>query len=181
MSDLARGAARGALVRSVVVGAALALAVVAAATFGDMAGYFDAVGRLNLRPHAPDLALVAAAAPAVQLHLAAALLALAIGTALLLGVKGNRLHRGLGWTWVIAMAVTAVSSLFIRELNHGAFSFVHFLSGWTLVGLPMAVYAARRHKVAQHRKAMTGMFVGGLVLAGLLAFLPGRLLWEVFF
>jgi uncharacterized membrane protein len=27
---------------------------------------------------------------------------------------------------------------------------------------------------------MTGMFVGGLLLAGLFAFIPGRLLWTVF-
>ena len=28
---------------------------------------------------------------------------------------------------------------------------------------------------------MTGMFVGGLVVAGLLTFLPGRLMWAIFF
>jgi len=180
MSVLA-GVARSAVFRSVVVGAALALAIVVAASFGRFDAYLDALSRLDVRPHAPDFALVAAATPAIRLHLAAALIALAIGTVLLLGVKGNLLHRALGWTWVVAMAVTAVSSLFIRELNHGAFSFIHFLSGWTLVGLPMAVYAARRHRVAAHRRAMTGMFVGGLILAGLLAFLPGRLLWGMFF
>jgi uncharacterized membrane protein len=87
----------------------------------------------------------------------------------------------LGWTWVVAMGATAVSSLFIRAINPGAFSLIHLLSGWTIVALPMAVYAARRHRVAAHRRAMTGMFVGGLILAGLFAFLPGRLMWAVFF
>src|SRR3990167_4638173 len=90
------------------------------------------------------------------------------------------LHKALGWTWVIAMGVTAVSSLFIRQLNHSHFSFIHLLSGWTIVGLPGAVYAIKRGKVAAHRKAMTGMFVGGLLLAGLFAFIPGRLLWALF-
>jgi len=28
---------------------------------------------------------------------------------------------------------------------------------------------------------MTGMFVGGLIVAGLLTFLPGRLMWTLFF
>lgn len=78
------------------------------------------------------------------------------------------------------MGSTAVSSLFIREINHGAFSFIHLLSGWTIIGLPGAVYAIKRGKVSAHRKAMTGMFVGGLLVAGVFTFLPGRLLWTVF-
>ena len=45
----------------------------------------------------------------------------------------------------------------------------------------MAVYAIKRRKVAMHRRAMTGLFVGGLLIAGAFAFLPGRLLWNVFF
>ncbi|NEX92705.1 DUF2306 domain-containing protein [Caulobacter sp. 17J65-9] len=174
-------AARSLLVRRTVFVLALVAAIVTTATFGKFGAYQEALAGLEIHPHLPDLGLVATAKPAIQLHLATALLALAIGTVLLLGVKGNRLHRVLGWTWVIAMATTAVSSLFIHEINHGAFSFIHLLSGWTIIGLPMAVYAARRHKVAQHRRSMTGMFVGGLILAGLLAFLPGRLMWELFF
>ncbi|PVM91635.1 hypothetical protein DDF62_06300 [Caulobacter radicis] len=131
--------------------------------------------------HLPNLSLVAAAPAKIQIHIAAALTALAIGTVLMVGVKGTRLHRALGWTWVVAMATTAVSSLFIREMNHGAMSWIHLLSGWTIVALPMAVYAARRHNVHLHRRFMTGLFVGGLLIAGAFTFLPGRLLWRVFF
>nr|WP_240633944.1 DUF2306 domain-containing protein [Caulobacter flavus] len=131
--------------------------------------------------HMPNLSLLAAAPVKIQLHVAAALTALAIGTVLMVGVKGTRLHRTLGWTWVVAMATTAISSLFIREMNHGAMSWIHLLSGWTIVALPMAVYAARRHKVHMHRRFMTGLFVGGLLIAGAFTFLPGRLLWRVFF
>jgi uncharacterized membrane protein len=35
--------------------------------------------------------------------------------------------------------------------------------------------------VQAHRRAMTSMFVGGLIVAGLLTFLHGRLMWAVFF
>jgi uncharacterized membrane protein len=35
--------------------------------------------------------------------------------------------------------------------------------------------------VQAHRRAMTGMFVGGLIVAGALTFLPGRLMWAIFF
>ena len=134
--------------------------------------------------HAPRWPLFLAAPSAIQIHVAAALTALAIGVVLLAGVKGDRLHRTLGWLWVLAMATTAVSSFFIHQINPGGpagLSLIHLLSGWTVVGLPMAVYAARRHRVADHRRAMTGMFVGGLIVAGLLTFLPGRLMWAIFF
>lgn len=144
-------------------------------------GRFAQLG-FNLR--APDFSLLAAAPSAIQIHVAAALTALAIGIVLLAGIKGTRLHRALGWTWVLAMGTTAVSSFFIHAINPGGpagLSLIHLLSGWTLVGLPMAVYAARRHRVQTHRRAMTGMFVGGLIVAGALTFLPGRLMWAIFF
>lgn len=135
---------------------------------------------LPLRPHAPDLGLIAAEAPVLQVHIAAACLALVIGVVLLAGIKGNRLHRTLGWTWALAMATVAISSIFIREINGGAFSFIHLFTGWTIIILPMAMYAARRHQVAAHRGRMTGLFVGALLIAGMFTLVPGRLLWRVF-
>lgn len=134
--------------------------------------------------HAPRWSLLLASPTTIRIHVAAAVTALVIGVVLMIGVKGNRLHRGLGWMWVMAMATTAVSSSFIHQLNPngpGGLSMVHLLSGWALVALPMAVYAARRHRVAVHRRTMTGMFVGGLIVAGAFTFLPGRLMWAVFF
>ena len=135
---------------------------------------------LPLEPHALDWALLARQTPMLQVHIGAAVAALAIGLILLSGIKGNRLHRTLGWTWVLAMAIVAISSFFVRELNGGALSLVHLLSGWTVIVLPMAVYAARRHEVAKHRGRMTGLFVGALAIAGLLTLFPGRLMWRVF-
>ncbi|MEN5362267.1 DUF2306 domain-containing protein [Brevundimonas intermedia] len=142
------------------------------------------LARMGFTPHAPDWRLLLTSPPAIQIHVAAALTALAIGIVLLIGVKGNRLHRTLGWTWVLAMATTAVSSFFIHRLNPGGpggFSLIHLLSGWTVIALPMAVHAARRHRIADHRRAMTGMFIGGLIVAGAFTFLPGRLMWAMFF
>ncbi len=138
------------------------------------------MGWLGLHPRPPRLDLILAAPPIIQLHIAGAVVALAIGTVLMVGIKGTKIHKVLGWTWVAAMALTAVSSLFIRQINHGAFSYIHLLSGWTIIALPMAIFAIRRGKVAIHRRAMTGLFVGGLIIAGLLTFLPGRLMWGVF-
>jgi uncharacterized membrane protein len=79
------------------------------------------------------------------------------------------------------MMTVAVSSLFIQLINNGHFSYIHLLSGWTILTLPLGVAFARRHKVKPHARMMTGLFTGGLILAGLFAFFPGRLMWQVFF
>jgi uncharacterized membrane protein len=131
--------------------------------------------------HAPDWALLARQPPVVQLHIAAALLALLLGTVQLVGIKGTGLHRLIGWSWVIAMVTVAVSSLFIRQINPGAFSWIHLLSGWTLIAVPMAIFAIRKGRIGSHASGMTWTFVGGLIVAGAFTFLPGRLMWEVFF
>jgi uncharacterized membrane protein len=155
------------------------------AVFAALAAYiglFDPGARaMFAHPHLPNVALMAEQPVVIQLHVAAALTALLIGIVLLAGVKGNALHRTLGWIWAIAMAMVAISSFFIREINPGGFSFIHLLSGWTVIVLPMAVFAARRHRVETHRRAMTGLFVGGLLIAGLFTFTPGRLMWQIVF
>jgi len=45
----------------------------------------------------------------------------------------------------------------------------------------LAVLAAHRHAVDRHRRAMIRIFVGGLVVAGLLTFLAGRIMHAVAF
>jgi uncharacterized membrane protein len=129
----------------------------------------------------PDWALWERLSPVIKIHVLAAIVALAIGTVILMRPKGKGLHKALGWGWVAAMGITAVSSLFITGLNGGFYSLVHLLSGWTVVALPMAIFAIRNRKVETHRRAMTGMFVGGLLVAGALAFLPGRFMFEFLF
>jgi uncharacterized membrane protein len=142
--------------------------------------YLQFVGDLNIQLKAPQWGYVNAAPVIIQLHLYAALTALAIGIVLLSNVKGTTMHRALGWGWVVAMAVTAISSVFIREINGGAFSFIHLLTGWTIIVLPMAVFMAKRHNVNAHSRMMTGLFTGGLIIAGLFTFMPGRLMFRVF-
>lgn len=119
--------------------------------------------------------------PIVQVHVAGAISAFLIGTVLMFGPKGKGYHKTLGWMWVTAMAVTAVSSFFITGLMGKWYSPIHALSAWTVLGLPFAVAAARRRKVQEHRKAMTGMFFGGIIIAGLFSFLPGRIMWNMLF
>ena len=133
------------------------------------------------RLHAPDWALLAAQPLVIQLHLGAAMVALVIGAALMLMRKGVTFHRTAGWLWVGAMSIVAGSSIFITGVNGDRWSFIHLITGWTLIALPLAVIAARRHKVKDHRRFMMGMFYGGLIIAGGLTFIPGRTMWNVFF
>jgi uncharacterized membrane protein len=128
-----------------------------------------------------DLSPLLEVSPVLQAHIAGALLSFAIGTALLLGVKGRTFHRVLGYSWVATMSVTAVSSLFLTGLNGDSYSFIHLLSGWTVIVLPMGLAAARRRDIKKHSKEMTGLFMGGMLIAGLFSFLPGRLMWHLFF
>lgn len=129
----------------------------------------------------PNLAPLAEASVAIKLHLAAAVGALGLGAALMASRKGARFHRKAGWVWVALMATVVVSSLFIAELNHGQWSWIHLFSGFTAVMLPLGVLAAKRHEVSKHRGVMMGTFFGGLIVAGLFTFVPGRLLYGVFF
>ncbi|MCR9270923.1 MAG: DUF2306 domain-containing protein [Hyphomonadaceae bacterium] len=128
-----------------------------------------------------DLAPYFAEPSAVQIHVIAALSAFFIGLVLLLAPKGFGLHRTLGWSWVLAMAVTATSSFFITGIMGDVYSPIHAISAWTLLGLPFGVAAARRRDIKKHRQQMTGMFLGAMVIAGLFTFLPGRLMWQIFF
>lgn len=128
-----------------------------------------------------DMSPLLSASYVLQAHVIGAVATFAIGTVLLLGVKGRSMHRVLGYGWVVTMSVTSISSFFLIGLNGNNFSFIHALSAWTVIVLPMGVAAARRRDIKSHRKHMTGMFVGGMAIAGLFSFLPGRLMWSIFF
>ena len=133
------------------------------------------------RLHAPDLALFAAQSPAIKIHLATALVAILLGAVLMLRRKGRAFHRVAGWVWVSLVAVTAGSTLFITSLNHGKWSLLHLFTGWVLLILPLAVMWAKRHDVKRHRRMMMGLFYGGFAINLFVAFIPGRLLWEMLF
>jgi uncharacterized membrane protein len=136
-------------------------------------------------PHAPNLALIAEAPLAVKLHLITIAGAIGVAGILFSGVKGSLLHRTLGWSWVVFMLATAVSALFIRPPpgmpSLVGFSPLHLFSALTLIQAPLGVWAARRHDVKRHASLMTGLAIGGLGVAGLFAFVPGRLMWQVWF
>jgi uncharacterized membrane protein len=82
------------------------------------------------------------------------------GYQLMRRVKGDRVHRVIGWIWVAAMLFVTTSSFAIRELRHGQLSLLHVLSVVTLVSLVIGVVAVRRGNVGRHRGAMRGSWFG---------------------
>lgn len=108
--------------------------------------------------------------------------AFALGAVQLSAAKGTLPHRALGWVWVTLMLAVSVSAFFIHQIRlWGPWSPIHLLAIFTLVMLPVAVVAAHRHDVARHRRAMIGLFVGALVIAGIFTFAPGRIMHAVAF
>jgi uncharacterized membrane protein len=129
-----------------------------------------------------SLAPLLDAAPEIPVHAFAAMAAFALGIVQFAAPKGTLPHRTVGWIWVGLMAIVAVSSFWIHEIRLlGPWSPIHLLSIMVLMLLPVAVVAARRHNVSRHRKTMIGIFTGGLVIAGLFTFLPGRIMHAVVF
>lgn len=128
-----------------------------------------------------DLTPLLTAPAMVQVHVAAAISAFAVGCILMTGVKGSTMHRVLGYGWVAAMATTAISSFLLFGPVGSRLSLIHALSAWTLIVLPMGIAAARGGNIKAHRQSMTGVFTGGMLIAGLFTFLPGRLMWDIFF
>jgi len=129
-----------------------------------------------------NLAPLLDAAPAIQLHAFAAMTAFALGIVQFSAPKGTLPHRTIGWIWASLMAIVGATSFWIHELRlWGPWSPIHLLSIFALVTLPLAVWAAHRHAVDRHRRAMTGIFFGALVIAGLFTLVPGRILHAVVF
>ena len=122
------------------------------------------------------------ASPTIQIHAFAAMSAFVLGIVQFTAPKGTIPHRAVGWLWVAIMVVVSVTAFFIHEIRlWGPFSPIHLLAIYTLIALPLAVRHARRHAVQHHSRAMIGIFTGGLIIAGLFTFLPGRLMNAVAF
>jgi uncharacterized membrane protein len=112
--------------------------------------------------------------PAIACH------ALTAGYSLLCGLwllarrrRGDGLHRGLGVSWMLAMAVTALGSFWIQSQGH--LSWIHLLSLLTLIGLGQNLYALRHGRRRMHYKAVRGMMIG-LGVAFVFTLSPDRIL-----
>jgi uncharacterized membrane protein len=126
-----------------------------------------------------SLSPLLSAPPAIQVHVAAALSAVAMGAFLLRLRGGGELHRRVGWTWVALMLVVASSSFAITSSGH--FSWIHGLSVVTIATALAGAALARTHRVANHRRTMMNLYWFALVVTGLFTLLPGRIMNAVVF
>lgn len=125
---------------------------------------------------------ILAASPAIQIHVWTALGALLLGAIQFRIRRGTRLHRSLGWSWVVLMAAVAVSSLFIHQIRLvGMWSPIHLLTLSTLGTLVYGIYAARRRNPRGHGAALASIYLFGLIGAGAFTLLPGRIMHLVVF
>ena len=121
----------------------------------------------------------------MTIHLATVAPAAMLGTYFMFWAKGTAAHRLLGKIYMTITLITAVASLFIpaavgpQFLGH--FGRIHLLSLIVLVSIPRAYLAARSHDVADHKFAMIGVYVGGILVAGLFTLAPGRYIHQLVF
>ncbi len=125
----------------------------------------------------------------IQIHVFGAITAFLLGAVQFAAPKGTLPHKTLGAVWLLLMTTIAVSSIFIRpSLFPGLpitqwFSFIHIFTVLTIWGVVQGSYFLLRGGpgLKNHRQSFTGIFVGGLVIAGAFAFLPGRIMNAVAF
>ena len=113
-------------------------------------------------------------------HLGTVFPAFLIGTYLLLSHKGTPGHKFLGKVYMLLMLFTALITLFMSaEVGPtflGHFGFIHLLSFLVLYSVPAAYLAARNGNIKRHRGHMIGLYVGGILVAGIFTLMPGRML-----
>ena len=129
-----------------------------------------------------SLSPLLSASPAIQIHVAAAVLAMPVGAFALLRRSRDPLHKMAGRLFAVLMAVTILSSFFIWSIRMiGPFSPIHVLSVLSTVTLVSSVVHIRRRQIAKHAAAMRALYWQALGIAGLFTLLPGRLMHRVIF
>jgi len=117
----------------------------------------------------------------VRVHAASAIFALLLGGMIFVLPKGRTLHITMGSLWVASMIAVSISALFIKQIFTGHFSPIHLFVPLTAYGLYKGLTALMRGEGKRHGRRMTSLFLGALMLAGALTFLPGRSMWQMFF
>jgi len=114
----------------------------------------------------------------IWIHVIAAAVMLSLTVLQLILSKGTAFHKVNGYIWSVSVFVIALSSFGIREVGGiFGFSWIHGLSVYVLIGLPMTILYARRGDIRLHRKNMLGLIIG-MSIAGVFTLVPGRRLGD---
>ena len=125
----------------------------------------------------------------IQVHAFGAMAGFLLGIVQFTAPKGTLPHKTIGFVWILILSVVGVSSIFIRPSIYPGlpitqwFSFIHIFTILTFWGVIEGSYRLIRGgpKLKKHSGPFLGLFIGGLVIAGAFAFLPGRIMNEVVF
>jgi uncharacterized membrane protein len=124
----------------------------------------------------------------LSLHALPGLLAVILGSIVLLSKKGTKTHKRRGYIWLGLMLLISLTAIFIQEINPGSYSLIHLLIPWTIFSIIFGIYAIKKFKVNKnkvwrnlHQWTMIGLFFGALVIAGAFTLMPGRMLNEIMF
>ena len=129
-----------------------------------------------------SLAPILTASLAIQIHVAAAILAMALGAVVLFRPKGTPIHKLMGRFWAVLMLVVATSAIFINEIRLvGPFSPIHLFVLLTYAGIGFGIWEIRHGRVQSHQATMKSTYLGALLLTGAFTLLPGRRMHEVMF
>lgn len=125
----------------------------------------------------------------IQVHAFAAMAAFVLGVVQFAAPKGTLPHKTLGGVWVVLMATIIISSIFIRPLVYPGlpllqwFGPIHIFTIISSFGLIQGLLLLMRGGGAlkYHSRPFRAIFIGGIVIAGAFAFLPGRIMHDVVF
>ncbi|MFY0597526.1 MAG: DUF2306 domain-containing protein [Cognatishimia sp.] len=122
-----------------------------------------------------DLNIILTMEPNIAIHATSAMIAVMLTPFVLWRQKRDRMHKTLGYVWVTAMAITALSSFTISGVGGvGRFSFLHGLAILTLWTLFIAIRMAIKGNIKGHQAALRNLATFGLGLPLVLNFLPER-------
>lgn len=89
-------------------------------------------------------------------------------------------HKIAGYIFVVGIVIGGLSLFFIFSIRMiGPFSPIHLLSIVSLFSVSFALYSIKNKKIKAHKRAMWRLYSQAIGVAGLFAFLPGRLMNDI--
>jgi uncharacterized membrane protein len=129
-----------------------------------------------------DLSILNAETQPIPLHAYIAFLAIIIGGIQLTLPKGTKVHKYIGYCWIILILIVSISSFWIHTIKTiSIFSPIHLLSVYTIFSVFHAIHLARRGDIKRHQQTMKLIYVLALIITGFFTLLPGRTMNAVFF
>ena len=125
----------------------------------------------------------------IQVHALSAIAAFFLGIIQFVAIKGNTQHKIVGSIWVTLMISATVTSAFIgrpigpEDPFWARFSPIHLFTIITTIGIVggLKYLLAGGPELKKHKDPFKGIYIGGIIIAGAFAFMPGRIMHAVVF